>query len=328
MTRAESVHTVDVDAINYLNIALMVMSVVIAARVPFETFLAAYAVLGPLHYLTEISWLHDRGYFTRSSKDWWILAAAAVAAGVGYMYRTEWTEFVPIFALAFTFVFAIGLVFKTPGQGRAVFALLGIAAGLLALLSAPVFIVFSLLLPTLIHVYVFTGFFILYGACKGRSVSGVVSLIVFLIAPLVCLYGLDTPESYVPSPYVLDSASPFDALRDFIVSAFGLPAGRPGELAFMRLMGFAYSYHYLNWFSKTRIINWHKVSRARVSVIGAIYLGSVGLYAVDYRLGFLVLVTLSIAHVVLEFPLNIKTIAALVDDGWRAVMKKSVGAAP
>ena len=28
-------------------------------------FLFAYAFLGPLHYLTEISWLHDRQYFAK-----------------------------------------------------------------------------------------------------------------------------------------------------------------------------------------------------------------------------------------------------------------------
>ena len=31
---------------------------------PFQIFLLAWAVLGPLHYLAEISWLHDRNFRT------------------------------------------------------------------------------------------------------------------------------------------------------------------------------------------------------------------------------------------------------------------------
>jgi len=54
-----------IDQVNYLNIGLMIGSAAVAVRWPFETFLFAYIVLGPLHYLTEISWLHDRHYFTR-----------------------------------------------------------------------------------------------------------------------------------------------------------------------------------------------------------------------------------------------------------------------
>ena len=55
--------------INYLNIGLMALSAVLAYFLPFETFLMAYAFLGPLHYLTEISWLHDRNYFSKGKYD-------------------------------------------------------------------------------------------------------------------------------------------------------------------------------------------------------------------------------------------------------------------
>jgi len=39
--------------INFLNIGLMLITAVFAFFLPFETFLLAYAFLGPLHYLTE-----------------------------------------------------------------------------------------------------------------------------------------------------------------------------------------------------------------------------------------------------------------------------------
>ena len=57
-----------IDRINYLNIGLMIGACLAAYVFPFELFLFSYAVLGPLHYLTEISWLHERSYFTESQK--------------------------------------------------------------------------------------------------------------------------------------------------------------------------------------------------------------------------------------------------------------------
>ena len=35
----------------------------------------------------------------------------------------------------------------------------------------------------------------------------------------------------------------------------------------MRFIAFAYTYHYLNWFSKTEIIRWHKVPKKRFIVV-------------------------------------------------------------
>src|SRR6202044_3755402 len=61
-----------------LNVGLMLVSCVVALYIPFELFLFAYAVLGPAHYLTEISWLHKRGYFTRGKHDFLLLGGLAV----------------------------------------------------------------------------------------------------------------------------------------------------------------------------------------------------------------------------------------------------------
>lgn len=44
----------------------MILSCGVAFIYPFELFVFSYAVLGPLHYLTEISWLHDRNFFAQS----------------------------------------------------------------------------------------------------------------------------------------------------------------------------------------------------------------------------------------------------------------------
>lgn len=48
------------ESVERLNCVLMVVSCAAAFLAPFHLFLFAYAVLAPLHYLTEISWLRDR----------------------------------------------------------------------------------------------------------------------------------------------------------------------------------------------------------------------------------------------------------------------------
>ena len=66
------------DQVNYLNVGLMLVSAVLAFWFPFQLFLFVYAVLGPAHYLTEISWLHDRKYFTTRRYDPAVLVAISV----------------------------------------------------------------------------------------------------------------------------------------------------------------------------------------------------------------------------------------------------------
>ena len=51
----------------------MISAAVIATVLPFELFLFVYAVLDPAHYLTQISWLHDRKYFTTGKYDFLLL---------------------------------------------------------------------------------------------------------------------------------------------------------------------------------------------------------------------------------------------------------------
>ena len=60
------------NGINYVNIGLMIISLIASYILPFEVFLFSYAVLGPLHYLTEISWLEKKNYFIKSKSDIWI----------------------------------------------------------------------------------------------------------------------------------------------------------------------------------------------------------------------------------------------------------------
>src|SRR6266481_1167246 len=66
------------DDVNWLNVGLMVAACGGAVAAPFHVFLFAYALLGPLHYLTEISWLHDRQYFTKGKNDYLFLVLVGV----------------------------------------------------------------------------------------------------------------------------------------------------------------------------------------------------------------------------------------------------------
>jgi hypothetical protein len=85
-----------------------------------------------------------------------------------------------------------------------------------------------------------------------------------------------------------------------------------GGAPVMSLIAFAYTYHYLNWFSKTSIIGWHQVPRRRAVAILAAWIAGVAVYLHDYRAGFALFYLLSIAHVMLEFPLNHQTISGIV----------------
>lgn len=51
--------------IDSLNIGLILLSLILAIKLPFELFLFSYAFLGPLHYLTEINWLKSKSFFIR-----------------------------------------------------------------------------------------------------------------------------------------------------------------------------------------------------------------------------------------------------------------------
>jgi hypothetical protein len=65
---------------NYFNIAAMLAASCLAMLIPFELVLLSYAILGPGHYLTEISWLNGRQFFTPKKYDIFIIIGVAVAA--------------------------------------------------------------------------------------------------------------------------------------------------------------------------------------------------------------------------------------------------------
>jgi hypothetical protein len=314
------------DQVNYVNVGLMLAACVAAFLFPFELFLFSYAVLGPLHYLTEISWLHNRNYYThekRANRPWLLLVCAAMAAVAYGLLAAEvlkrpvspkWE--VALFYLVFLTAGAVALF--SDARARVLAAALGLAVLALSA-DSRYFVLVAFFIATIVHVLVFTGAFIFFGALKGRSRSGHLSLAVFVAC--VASFFLYAPASpaHAAGAYVRESYRTFNALNAELIKLFGLGAGATAAeiydsgtgLTVMRLIAFAYTYHYLNWFSKTSVIGWHEVSRRRAAVIVAAWLASLALYALDYDTGMMALYLLSILHVMLEFPLNHRTLAGI-----------------
>ena len=299
------------DRINWLNVAFMIGTCGAAALAPFHLFLFAYAVLGPLHYLTEISWLHDRRYFAahdRGRRGWLVLVALAIAA-MTYGFVSSDLLHRPVspaieigmFYIAFAGA-AIALYVRHPVN--AIAAVIVIGVGLALFYTNPVYGIAAYLLITIIHVFVFTGCFILYGATKSNSRSGMISAVVFVICGVVALVA-DLP-SVAPTAEIRSMYGSFEQLNVLLRRFFG-----GSETSVMRFIAFAYTYHYLNWFSKTSVIGWHAVSRRRAVAIIATWLAAIAIYGYSFRAGFAVFYVLSALHVMLEFPLNHQSIAGL-----------------
>ena len=462
--------------INYLNIGLMFMSAVLAFFMPFETFLFAYAFLGPLHYLTEISWLHDRQYFAKGKYDFTFLLIIGVVLSVAafandfkflnfdlypplvdakidfvkWYYSMSIGDISIMLALFSAVLFVlfkdiklkIGAIlvmyiivyfsFNLDMDLLGIFILMAIVSAFLyvfvknlylkiaciGLLYAGIYynyspdwfgldadflsqeeileaesgknqfknssVVFALtsLVPTLIHVYLFTGLFMLFGALKSRSKTGLLSIVFFILIPIILVFSLPVKKEgnylskYGTEAYYADGTGFFntnvsimrqfelspnmtnkdyidqfvkdssekqkyymlwkDSLEsDFIIQNEGHPYyGKPIALAdvkegsqkdnwwsiifyssagimLMRFIAFAYLYHYLNWFSKTEVIRWHKVPKVRFIGVIALWLVACGLYAYDYAVGWSFLFFLSFTHVLLEFPLNVTSIIGI-----------------
>lgn len=185
-------------------------------------------------------------------------------------------------------------------------------------------VIFATLMPTLLHVFVFTGFFILIGALKSNSATGKISLGIFIACALVTLFAGTGLNLEIATEAIQNNHSSFRKLNKVLMALFGmlgtqnnLTAPAPGledanlmlyfsttGIKVMRFVAFAYTYHYLNWFSKTSIIQWHNTKRCNLIAIIAIWVASVAVYIFDYKTGLKWLFLLSFGHVLLEFPLN------------------------
>ncbi len=132
------------------HLGLMLSALALTYLVPFELLLLAYVVLGPAHYATEISWLHDRKYFLPQRGI--ALGLALVAFVAAMIDNATWFGFVMWSA----FVVCVLLAATTTAMQGMVLFIAAIALTALMLSHGASLAVLGILLPTLIHVSLFT----------------------------------------------------------------------------------------------------------------------------------------------------------------------------
>jgi hypothetical protein len=308
------------ESVERVNAVLMVVSCAAAFLAPFHLFLIAYAILGPLHYLTEISWLHDREYFAPRTKArrWWLalVGVAMVVLLYGYVSNDLLKKPVsPTFEIGMMYLvfFTAPLLLWVRHAVNAVALAVVVTAGLALFSNLRAYALLAYFIITIVHVFVFTVAFVLLGALKSRSRWSLASLAVFAACAGAVL-AVDVVPLMAATDRVREVYSFFEPLNAQLMALFGM-AGEVyesgGGLAVMRLIAFAYTYHYLNWFSKTSVIKWHEVPRTRLAAILGGWLVAIAIYAHEYGTGLSVLYMLSLLHVLLEFPLNHKTFVGI-----------------
>jgi hypothetical protein len=318
-----------IEANDGANIGLMMLSLALAVFLPFELFIFSYAFFGPLHYLTEIFWLRKNHYYTNNSADSWVFLFFTTAASLLIFLLALAQNFeIPISpnlvshhfaALVFLSFAAAGIFFITQDWWKRANLLVLAIFLMLVLRSIPAYvIIFGVLLTTIIHVWLFTGIFILSGALKSRSISAFLTFVAFLICSLSFVF--IESDDHVLRHYFSEILAESDLSLNFILGKiFGAENQTPLQLVNSSLglkiqsfIAFSYTYHYLNWFVKVKIIKWHQVEKNYLMISAVFWLASLGVYAYDYKTGAIWLLFLSVLHVFLEFPLNLRTIGFVV----------------
>ena len=310
------------DQIHYANIGLMVVSAILAFVLPFELFLFSYAVLGPLHYLTEIGWLHKKNYYTKGKYDFLFLSVLCVLVFYFSFIKPAKTDSQIPNIILYGVLLSLIFVFIKDNLYRVVLAVLAIIGLAMAKTGYSYFVWVGVFLPTIIHVLFFTWAFMLYGVIKNKSTAGYLSVVALGIIG-ASFFIIKAPElQYEVSGYVTKSYDLFYLLNKFLIEFLGLQteATDTNTLVYqtnagfivMRFIAFSYTYHYLNWFSKTSVIQWHKVPKKTLYITLILWVISVALYVIDYNIGLKALYFVSFLHVFLEFPLNIVSFQGII----------------
>lgn len=309
--------TAAVRRVDIVHVFLLLAALGLSYLLPFELLLLSYAVLGPAHYLTEISWLHDRRYFLPHRGFALLLAFVALAAM--FIADPFWLGVV----VSFCFVLcAILATTPTPGRGLALLALAAGSFALLFLLKAPFAIAWALM-PSVIHVSVFTLIFMAVGAYKSKSAAQFALVATYLLAISAIVAFPPSQTTVIPQLAKLGKDY-FGDIAPALGSVFGVPH-LTFDARITGLLSFVYTYHYLNWFIKADVVRWAAVPKPRLAAIGAMSLAATGLYFYNYAYGFMVLLLLSLIHVLLEFPLNSISIRQLSATIGAGLMRPAIG---
>ncbi len=302
-----------------VNSLLVIITFALVIAIPFELFLFAYAFIGPIHYLSEIAWLDKKNYFinSRIQRNFFVFLAFFVA--ILFLIKFFSDNFVRIyfskfyidkFITSFIFItFSIAGILALCQDSSKKFIILLTSVILLTLILRGIFlyeIFFSILLTSIIHVWLFTAIFMINGTISSRSKYELITLIIFLFCSLAIFF-IDN-NNYKISQFAYNelSSGNITGINTLLSDIFSFKQRNSfnANNNVQSFITFAYTYHYLNWFSKAKIIKWHKLSRPKILALTSFYLLVLGFYFIDYRTGFLITIFLSMAHVFLEFPLN------------------------
>jgi hypothetical protein len=285
-----------------------VVSAVAASLAPLQVFIFVYAFVGPLHYLTEIAWLRKKSFYFGGgavSEGVYVALAAVLCMIVSvdfYIHRG-----LTGYAIGILMVLSLGAWVKNP------YVLLSaLFAGYLAKFFVHGLVMFvAVILPTIVHVYVFTMLFMVSGLVREqrRTMLAWINPILLLGFPVLLLMAR---WSYpAPSRYWISAEAGFRGLHGYLVGLLGHNLhpdasilADPAAAGVLRFLAFIYLFHYLNWFAKTELLQWHRVSRGSWGWIALLYCVSVGCYLWNFTVGFYLVNFLSMLHVFLEFPLN------------------------
>jgi len=283
-------------ATDAIHLGLMLTALGLTYLVPFELLLLSYVVLGPAHYFTEISWLHDRKYFLPHRSVPIVLAIVAVIAAL--IDNASWFGLVMWLA----FVVCALLAAATTALQATALAIVAIWLTAVMAMNGLSLAVVGILLPTLIHVSLFTLVFMVLGAIRSGSRMQAILVLFYLAAIVLLLAAPPSASTQIPA-FAKVGHEYFGNVAPALGRLLGV-ADLKLDTRLTSLLAFVYSYHYLNWFIKAEVIRWTDISRARLALIVAASATSTALYFYDYTFGFTVLLALSLVHVVLEFPLN------------------------
>lgn len=319
--------------VDLVNIGLIFISLLVAFKLPFHLFLFSYAVLGPLHYLTEINWLRGNNYFSLVNKKWsyffvvlsFLIALPSLIDLFFPLIQTKSNGLiiylkkinVPLIIIAF--ISAIGFTYIRKISYILVVIVLSILFSFFLHKMKLWAILFGVFLPTLIHVYLFTLFFMLYGAIKSKSTYGYIGVVCMILCIIIIASSKINAKNYIIPQETITTffSSNMQFVLGTIADILGIKDGKnaasifnTGVIKAQIFIAFAYTYHYLNWFSKTSIIKWHQITKKEGITILGLWAISIILYMYDYKTGFVLLMFLSYLHVLLEFPLNYITIGS------------------
>ncbi|AUC81695.1 hypothetical protein [Lacinutrix sp. Bg11-31] len=325
--------TLNVDKLNF---GLILVSFAFACFLPFKLFLFGYAFLGPLHYLTETNWIAEKKYFVINNAWKYLVLGAAIIYSIPYVFSLSvFSSFLSKstilfftstlvrytnFLLFFILITAILVLFYKTYKAFVISFIIALLLSIWTYSSEVYILINGLLLPTIIHVYLFTILFMIYGVRNKKTKYGILNIILVILLPLSLVF-IDTElfnyqfSQEVKSTYVNNN---FHALNANLAKLFGVYDDlkfffyEKIDLKIQIFIAFAYIYHYLNWFSKTTIIGWHKqLTTMKTIIILSVWVIILCSYWYDYRLGLVLSIFLSVTHVMLEFPLNIITFRSL-----------------